>query len=206
MFNQYYINKFKGFAFFSLLAVVDSYTYVEQSFYLRSSYNNNKISRSLAESDNFTCTVPAEDCNNHGGCNREANDCICDDGYLTFPKNNTNKCSYKQSKQWIAFILELFLGIFGAGNWYLGRNEYAAIKVCILWVFPCFSFLLTLFYTIICIKESKNSEKKNSNTEECGYCIGLLWSLTIFTWCVIDLIIIAIGDIEDGQGAPIESW
>ena len=68
--------------------------------------------RKLSATANFTCSVPAEDCDNHGSCNKDGTDCICNEGFLTWPHNQNEKCSYKQKKQSIAFALVLNFFIF----------------------------------------------------------------------------------------------
>ena len=161
---------------------------------------------SNSSSDSFTCEFPAEDCSNHGSCNKEGNDCVCNDGYLTFPnETTTDKCSYKQKQQLIAFGLEFFFGLFGGGSWYLGRSNYALIKISVLWLAPCGMLILGILYACFCSKES-TQKKKNSDNDGCADFIGGIWKFTLISWWLADWIMIAINDVKDGNGAAMESW
>ena len=62
----------------------------------------------------------------HGLC--EDNVCVCDDQYVNrYPHElegeNYNElvCSYKQKRTLVAFLLQLFLGLLGTAQFYLGN-------------------------------------------------------------------------------------
>lgn len=184
--------------------------HASESYYkINDEMNDAEGYRLLSTSGNgtntFKCEVPAEDCNNHGACNKEGTDCICDDGYLTFPDSDAEKCNYKQKKQWIAFTLEFIFGIFAGGSWYLERTDYGLIKISVLWLAPCFLFIVYLMYACFCAKDTEPSQKSDDG-DCCAKCVGYIWGLTIVAWWLADWIIIASGNVKDGNGASMESW
>ena len=80
----------------------------------------------------INCTSPAS-CSWNGFC-VDINTCRCDDGYTTHYNKGNNKdnnnvtkaCNYKQKSRLVAFLLQFFLFIVGAGNWYLDNVALAA--------------------------------------------------------------------------------
>ncbi|CAM3861418.1 MULTISPECIES: TM2 domain-containing protein [Tsukamurella] len=82
-----------------------------------------------------------------------------------------------------AGLLQLFLGGFGAGNWYLGRNREATIQVCILGA----GFLSLVLGVIPLI----------------GLLFMMLGSLALVglrIWTLVESIMMFTGSIRDGQG------
>lgn len=57
------------------------------------------------------------DCNSNGICSSVTGQCRCDIGYTTYDSKDGTQCNYKQKFQMNAFLLSLFLGEFGAGNY-----------------------------------------------------------------------------------------
>lgn len=70
---------------------------------------------SLVVSYNRNCSGLSY-CNYNGFCRNDGT-CQCFSGYYTqFPDK---PCSYSQKKQLTAFLLQFFLGVFGAGHFYI---------------------------------------------------------------------------------------
>src|SRR5438477_10846083 len=79
----------------------------------------------------INCTNAIYDCSNHGICTRAGDGCVCDDGYATHLPTTNVGCNYKRKKQLAAFLLQFFLGEFGAGHWYSGNMDLAGGQLAV---------------------------------------------------------------------------
>lgn len=125
-----------------------------------------------------------DNCNNKGVCiDLEKNSfyvCMCDDRYLGY------NCEIKQKSRLTAFLLELFFGFyFGGGDFYLGRILLGVIKIFLTILIAVFIFY---FYG------SKGIYKNVFFT------LLLLLHTTLLIWWILDLIYIARGYYNDGNG------
>lgn len=130
------------------------------------------------------CVGP-ESCDYNGYCIDESN-CRCDDGYTTHDSDPSIACNYKQ-KDWItAFLLHFFLGLFGAGNFYLQNTGFAVGQ-------------LVMFIVNACCCKMTITSKNNDGTTTQTTSTGIL-SIGIFIWWLVDCIRIGTGELGDGNG------
>lgn len=148
-----------------------------------------KNSNEIVVMDDFSC-VPGDrtKCSYNGECQNDGLSCHCYDEYTTYNPPEGYQCNYKKKSALTAFLLEFFLGEFGAGLWYLGNYGLAAgqlamsIGICI----PA-SILLCL------------GAKEFSAT-----LVGLS-QFGLLIWIVIEWAFIINGHRTDGNGVPTES-
>lgn len=124
----------------------------------------------------------SDQCNYHGVC-LVSGSCKCDDGYITWPKDGSVGCNYKQKSQLIAFLLSFLLGpISGAGLWYIGN------------IGPALAQLLLFGVCLVCATAARDGV---------GTCMIVLWVLAVKGLWLNVWIAILTGDITDGNGAPL---
>jgi TM2 domain-containing membrane protein YozV len=148
-------------------------------------------------SQTVNCTIYgsySETCDYNGIC-RSDETCKCDDGYITFPSNHYPYCNYKQKNQLVAFLLELFLGYFGVGEFYIGQNGIAIVQLVLSLVGICIVPLIMGFLGALCGGEGL---------------AGLLATisavavvLTTFGLWLAYTILIGTGMQNDSNGAPL---
>jgi len=114
-------------------------------------------------------------------------ECICDQAFMTTP--DSGPCEQHQKSQGVAFILQLFLGPFGAGAFYLGGGWIGTACVCL---FTGALAFITL-PLVCCVKGLFNTIcgdccgvpsfcPSNPNTILC--CAGFLQCVMVITWFV----------------------
>jgi hypothetical protein len=54
--------------------------------------------------------------------------CICNSYYITYKLNN-EYCNYKQKSALTAYLLEIFLGLFGGGYFYVGLTSIGGLQL-----------------------------------------------------------------------------
>jgi len=145
-------------------------------------------------SGNFTCDAGkvAAECSYHGICRDDGKSCVCSDGYTT-SQSSSIQCDYKQKDTVAAFLLELFLGQFGGGYFYLGLIPPAVGQLClfVLGLIPlCF---------IVCMGALTESEGCVFVLAACYSC---LWTIAVIGWWIASLVMIARATIVDGNGMP----
>lgn len=158
---------------------------------------NKKFTIQSTDSGNFTCKpghVTVE-CSYRGTCRYDGKSCACDDGYTTSP-NNDQQCDYKQKNTLTAFLLELFLGMFGGGYFYLGLISFAVGQMCLFVIGAIIACL------IVCLGVLAESEG-------CAYilscCYICLWVSAMIAWWIASLVMIARATILDGNDMPFPS-
>lgn len=148
----------------------------------------------LLEEGYFNCTVPARDCDNHGSCLPDGN-CVCNDDYTTYNCDMGVQCCYKRKSRLAAFLLQFFLGAeSGAGLWYIGQDVPAGMELML--------FLLLIFFGCLVVFCAKRGEK----FAFLSLCLAYLTAVTLPIYWLAYLIIIGIGDINDGNGIKISDW
>jgi hypothetical protein len=122
-------------------------------------------------------------CSNRGNQLKNMTDCICMEGYLTYPQNNKKKCNYEIKSMKIAVFLSFFLGLLGADMFYLGYNIRGFVKFT----------LPILFLTIGLIYRNRIENKKL-------YYLSLIVPivLLLFSW-IYDILMISSGYLRDSN-------
>ncbi len=146
-----------------------------------------------------------KDCNSknclpkYGKC-ETATKCKCNYGYANAPKTKHNfACAYKQKKQLIAFLLEMF--IMGAGHIYRGAIITGVIKLLFIVLFPC--MLLCLVFLGIIVESDIKSQTCFLIT---SIAISVAYILVVIVWYFYDIVHLAENTYPDGQGVPLLKW
>merc|ERR1719162_1874669 len=119
-------------------------------------------------------------------------ECICDAAFMTTPESGP--CGQHQKSQGVAFILQLFLGFFGAGAFYLGGGWMATGVVCLLCgalgviVAPLVMCLMNGLFNTCCQGASDRCNCGLSNTTT-ACCVGFLQCVAVIVWFVSLVII-----------------
>lgn len=150
------------------------------------------------------CTSSLE-CGN-GFCDITVKHCNCDAGWVA--SSSGNNCSYEQKKQTIAFLLQFFLGPFGAGEFYVKNNELGAGKI-ILTVGS-----VILFGANKCFQAMSRTVSSQQSTAINKYDIlalgtmlsGVLGMSATVAWWLADTIRFGLNKIKDANGYPLKSW
>ncbi len=106
--------------------------------------------------------------------------CSCNDGYITYPRNNSLYCNLEQKKQAIAFTLELCAG-FGAGHFYRAAYLMGALKLA-AFIFGLV-FICTFPITAKCVSDC--------DCEPIAVCLSIVYYLYLCglaVWYIIDLV------------------
>ena len=149
------------------------------------------------------------ECSGRGQCIEDSsstsNDiCLCDDGYTTYDAEEDKYCNYPQKEQLTAFLLSFFLGGAGAGRFYLENWLLAGLKLGFCVGFPCIICCIMCCFGIGAgIKDDMGSEGLMAATGCVGCCLICIYTLGWLAWWLIDVILIGIGDVTDGNGANI---
>jgi len=131
--------------------------------------------------------------------------CSCLDGFITYPRNNTEYCNLQQKKQVIAFILEFCVG-FGAGHFY--RHDYTMAYVKLA------AFLCGLIF--ICSFPITAKAVSKCNCECIAVFLSMFYYLylcTLAVWYIIDLVKFSKNRYKDltyideiGQEINLKPW
>ena len=155
-----------------------------------------KAVRSASYSSDGSCAVSA-DCSNNGVCSNGS--CACYPGFVTFPSGATPACNYAQKSQLTAFLLQIFIGETGAGQFYLENWGNAGGQLAIL-IVPAI-----LACICCCVMCGADSDGKGA----CGICILVLMVILFIgvgVWWLADTILIGTNHYLDGNGIPVKSW
>ena len=153
-------------------------------------------------------------CSGRGQCQTDDAEevCLCDDGYTTYPEPqdptsiNATFCSYKQKEQLTGFLLTFFLGGAGAGRFYIENWLLAGLKLGFCVGFPC------IICCLVCCCGIGAGLKDNFDgggegflaaTGFMGCCCICIYTLGVFAWCLADIILFGIGDVQDGNGVDL---
>lgn len=168
-------------------------------------------SQTTEEPTNSTC-IATETCSGRGQCLETPDDdgdiCLCDDRYTTYEPPEGEECNYQQKEQFTAFMLSFFLGGAGAGRFYLENWTLAALKLSFCMGFPC------IICCVVCccgigagLKEDLGSGGGSEvimGSMGCfGCCCLCIYILGMLSWILTDVILIGIGDAQDGNGVSM---
>jgi len=156
-------------------------------------YRNLRSDRTLFEDD---LQEPFDDpgCG-HGVCVLAPGghgECICDAAFMT--TEDSGPCEQHQKYQGVAFILQLFLGPFGAGCFYLGGGWIATAIICLLFcgfnlcVVPVLGCLFAGFFNTIC-SCCPNFQPNTCSPSTMICCQGILHCAGLITWFVSIIVI-----------------
>jgi len=158
-------------------------------------YRNLRSDRTLFEDD---LQEPFDDpgCG-HGVCVLAPGghgECICDASFMT--TEDSGPCGQHQKSQGVAFLLQLFLGPFGAGAFYLGGGWIATALICLLFghfgliLAPIFVCCVAGVFRDISFCTGLNCCRglfSNPNSVLC--CATILHSAALITWFVSLIVI-----------------
>ena len=127
--------------------------------------------------------------------------CKCDKGYFSYSNQN---CKYEQRKKIYAFILSLFLGIFGADWFYLAvwNNIYFIVGILKLLagifaiLFPCF----------ICFTGCVKADSGKIIGFLCVVLLIIFITIGNIVWWLADVIRILVDTFKDGNGQNLLDW
>lgn len=138
------------------------------------------------------CNNSVADCNYNGFCGTH-NQCRCFSNYVTH--DSATGCNYHQKSRLTAFLLELFLGEFGAGWFFLGRIDFAVLILVLTVVLAC------------CFKPAYYSMKEsNENGMAVAACLACGVGLTIFALWLHGMIMTGTGLATDSNGVAVGDW
>lgn len=148
------------------------------------------------------CGVSAQFCKNTADCNYNGfcdtnNSCRCFDNYVTH--DSVTGCNYSQKKRLTAFLLEFFLGGFGAGWFYLDRLDLAVPVLVLSLVLMC---CIAPYFKMLRNSHHDESELKMS----CAICCYLGMFLTIFGLYLHGMIVTGMGTATDSNGITVGEW
>lgn len=148
-----------------------------------------------AQDEELQCTN-VRDCHQHGQCVDSV--CLCSDDYATFGEC---QCCHKRKNQLTAFFLQFFLGPFGAGFFYLGKTKLGLATIaCLTGGFGAVCVLACIFSCL-----SSTEERSFSGNIFITICITCLEIAAIVLW-IYGIVVMATGDIQDGDGISMKSW
>ena len=153
-------------------------------------FANAQISHNSLATTNYLSCTDNDRCNYHGVCKVNNTICHCYDGYVTYNSDDGTQCNYKQKEQLTAFLLQFFLGTFGAGHFYIGWIAYGVGEI-VLTFGICFvgCFFLAIFGL------------------ESGPFITLInyfLRLGIFGWWLANTIIFGLNNFNDSNGVSLK--
>jgi TM2 domain-containing membrane protein YozV len=163
------------------------------TFYSNKMLYNSTLLAAPTNNPSISC-VDNSACNYDGTCTKDGS-CKCNSGYATHEPDDNTQCNYKQKKQLTAFLLQIFLGYYGAGHFYIGRIGLA-IGELLLSFGGCFIGCLL----VPCFM---------ANAEGATLIAGVINFLTAtasFGWWLANTIIFGLNNFKDGNGVPLQSW
>lgn len=142
----------------------------------------------------FNCTEAGvvSNCSFRGVCYPSSGQCVCNEGYTSFPKSNQlqgPQCNYKQKSRLVPFILHIIVGwCTGLGSFLLAEYAYGAAQLVTFWCavacIPCVFHVMELGIVLV-------------------FCTG---SAAAGVWITV-LVKIGTADFSDANGAPLSpAW
>lgn len=138
-------------------------------------------------------------CNYNGQCSVDHSRCYCNSGYISTPGSfNNTQCNYAQKQQLIAWLLQFFVGVVGAGHFYAGNIGLAVAQLVL-----CFGGL-PLACLLPCILVA--CDVKEDTSKAFIACIYGLMSCAVGIWWLVDVILFGTNYYKDGNNYPLQSW
>lgn len=115
--------------------------------------------------------------------------CICNSGFTTYPADSHIECNYEQLSFVTALLLQIFLGAFGAADFYIKRFATGSIKLLLAILTPCMK----------------------RGVEACGddwgfCCVGLplvVGICSVPVWYLTDVVLYALNHYLDENGVKL---
>jgi hypothetical protein len=151
----------------------------------------------LLSSTPFQCNSTSF-CSNNGECTNDKTSCKCNAFYTTFPTDSAYQCNYEQKSRLTAFLLQFF--ICGSGQMYLGNLSHGIPQFLFIYcagILACF----VACCCFACIKKN-NTDDTVAITACSSLCVTIFVVLAFISWSLADAIMIALGQINDSNGAP----
>ena len=187
---------------FIFIALIASFVPVIVSGSLRQSFSPYVLESEYITQPRFLSSTPFQCnstsfCSNNGECSNDKTSCKCDAFYTTFPTDNAYQCNYEQKSRLTAFLLQFF--ICGSGQMYLGNISHGIPQ----FLFTYCAGIIACFLSCCCI--ACLPKKKSDTVAASGACSGIVIGLIVIAfgaWTLADAIMIALGQINDSNGAP----
>lgn len=164
--------------------------------------NTNSTKTKTTDNCNYYTT-----CNDHGVCHIDPPEnsylCKCDNGYTTHECDDGSECCYEQKKQLVAFLLHIFLGGVGAGDFYLGNIDLGLIPLAMITGGFCGVCILAVCASCICENSSGDNKSVTETFFQCLYGLCFIVMAVIWLW---RLIVICIGEATDGNEVEMAKW
>jgi len=165
-------------------------------------FNDLKESRKMVtqthETDhgNFQCNTEAS-CSNHGECNTDNNACVCSEKYATYECEKGHQCCYKRKERLVGGLLQGFLGLFGAGFFYIEQIGWGIIQIGL--ITGGFGILFAIACLPLCIDCDDNSTTCLSIIT----CLYSIFFVVAFGIWIYGIVVISTGDMIDGNGVEL---
>ena len=119
--------------------------------------------------------------------------CVC---FKDFAKPDCTYARKNRASGW--FMLLCFVGVGGISNFVLERTVVAIIQMCL--VFSAIIFAICKGIIKICDDGSDASQAIGGTIILALYCLLSIAYIVGFIWCIVDLVGILNGSINDGNG------
>ncbi len=166
---------------------------------LHEDYRNMEDYKKFYSKTDITCTQT--NCPSPNYC-ISASVCECALGRAnveSLATDNTVYCQYKQKKQMTAFLLSFFI-FFGAGEFYIERNDMA-IPQLFFTMIPFVILCLT-----ICISCQKDADGRRPMVAKILMVLFGLFTLGVIAWYFVEVGGFAANMRLDGNEVPLQEW
>jgi len=136
------------------------------------------------------CTMDNE-CG-HGMCN--VSECVC------HPKWTNSSCNYQRRSQKSAFLYGFFLGIFGAGRYYLSLAVSGALQT-VLFVCCVFNIFLGCCCDELDINGLVGCDNCDDELEILSKVMAVIVVAATVVWWIVDLFLLGFNVVRDEEGA-----
>ncbi len=164
------------------------------------------------ETSSIHCTYSYQ-CTDHSSCgyyNGTIGICSCDDGYTT---HDGGFCEYKEKSALVALLLTIFLqAIAPVGLLYVDPHlqswmtifQLMTCGILAIFIYTAGIFLLSCFVGLICGIDEKHGQVAISFGVILQFIGGIISILTLIWW-IYDIVVIANGSLQDGNGVDLNS-
>lgn len=165
---------------------------------------------------NSTTCHDVTTCDGNGMCYPKPVDghmCKCSNSYATHECDEGTECCYKRKSQLTAFMLQLFLGLVGAGDFYLENISWGLASIGLTTGGFCGACIVPLIVSCcICpvLKKCGCScaadDEDGEGTQSLIYFLYCCCAVAVFGIDLYRIIQIGRGEVTDGNGVNMASW